>query len=467
MDNLQLIEALDLLEEEKKISKEEILEALEAAMLAAYKKNYYPNSGKRDKDKSKDKTKEKEASKDINNVRISIDRHTGEITIIATMTIVEEVKDDKTEVSLAYAQQIDPRFEVGDTIDFQVPSDNFKRTAAHSAKTILKQKLRESERSKIYEDFKDRQGELVTGIVQRKSNRTIFVDVGRTDGILPAKEQVPGENFNVHDRIKAYIMEVKRADSGNTKSDTGSQVFLSRSHPGFVRKLFEMEVPEIQEGIVEIKNVAREAGSRTKIAVYAHDENVDPVGACVGTRGARVQAVVDELSGEKIDIIPWSDDPEELIANVLSPAQVEEIIIEEEGKATAIVPDKQLSLAIGKEGQNVRLAARVSGWKIDIKSHAQYYDEDYDVIHEVEEDIAKPVDSNEESVEAEIVEIAEPEEIPAEEPAATEEVPTEEPAATEEVPAEEPVATEEVPAEEPAATEEVPAEETVEEEVNA
>ncbi len=377
MDNLQLIEALDLLEEEKKISKEEILEALEAAMLAAYKKNYYPNSGKKDKDKNKDKSKEKEAGRDINNVRINIDRHTGDISIIATMTIVEEVTDDKTEVSLAYAQQIDPRFEVGDTIDFQVPSDNFKRTAAHSAKTILKQKLRESERSKIYEDFKDRQGELVTGIVQRKSNRTIFVDVGRTDGILPAKEQVPGENFNVHDRIKAYIMEVKKADSSNnSKSETGSQVFLSRSHPGFVRKLFEMEVPEIQEGIVEIKNVAREAGSRTKLAVYAHDENVDPVGACVGTRGARVQAVVDELSGEKIDIIPWSDDPEELIANVLSPAQVEEVIIEEEGKATAIVPDKQLSLAIGKEGQNVRLAARVSGWKIDIKSHGQYFGED-------------------------------------------------------------------------------------------
>ena len=389
MDNQQLIEALDLLEEEKRISKEEILEALEAAMLAAYKKNYYPNSGKKDREKNrdKDKPKEKEASKDINNVRINIDRQTGEITIIATMTIVEEVQDDKTEVSLAYAQQIDPRFEIGDTIDFQVPSDNFKRTAAHSAKTILRQKLRESERNKIYEDFKDRQGELVTGIVQRKSNRTIFVDVGRTDGILPAKEQVPGENFNVHDRIKAYIMEVKRADSSTTKSESGSQVFLSRSHPGFVRKLFEMEVPEIQDGIVEIKNVAREAGSRTKIAVYANDENVDPVGACVGTRGTRVQAVVDELSGEKIDIIPWSDDPEELIANVLSPAQVEEVIIEEEGKATAIVPDKQLSLAIGKEGQNVRLAARVSGWKIDIKSHAQYYDEDgeYEGFEEYEE----------------------------------------------------------------------------------
>lgn len=407
MANQQLIEALDLLEEEKKISKEEILGALEAAMLAAYKKNYF----KKDKDKNKDK----ESNKEINNVRINIDRHTGEITIIATMTIVEEVKDDKTEVSLAYAQQIDPRFEVGDTIDFQVPSDNFKRTAAHSAKTILKQKLRESERSKIYEDFKDRQGELVTGIVQRKNKNTIFVDIGRTDGILPAKEQVPGENFNVHDRIKAYITQVNKADSGNNKTDSGSQVFLSRSHPGFVRKLFEMEVPEIQDGTVEIKNVAREAGSRTKIAVYAHDENVDPVGACVGTRGTRVQAVVDELSGEKIDIIPWSEDPEELIANVLSPAQVEEVIIEEEGKATAIVPDKQLSLAIGKEGQNVRLAARVSGWKIDIKSHGQYFGEEDEEYYQDHEDHDEHEAQDHQDDSDEIVEVNEPEEKPEEE----------------------------------------------------
>ena len=422
MDNQQLIEALDLLEEEKKISKDEILSALEAAMLAAYKKNFYSNSGK--KEKGKDNT-QKDANRDINNVRVSIDRVTGEMTIIATMTIVEEVTNDRTEVSLAYAQQIDPRFEVGDTLDFHIPSDQFKRTAAHTAKTILKQKLRESERSKIYEDFKDRQGELVTGIVQRKSNRTLFVDIGRTDGILPGKEQIPGESFNVHDRIKAYIMDVKKADTGNMKGDSGSQVFLSRSHPDFVRKLFEMEVPEIQDGIIEIKNVAREAGSRTKIAVYTTDENVDPVGACVGTRGARVQAVVDELNGEKIDIIPWSENPEELIVNVLSPAQVEEVIIEEEGKAIAIVPDKQLSLAIGKEGQNVRLAAKVSKWGIDIKSHAQYYgeegeyDEDYSYEDEevveteapvaeepVLEEVEEPATETEESVE----EVAEAEE---------------------------------------------------------
>lgn len=376
MDNKLLMEALDLLEEEKQISKEKILEALEAALLSAYKKNYYQNSGK-------NKDKERESAKDINNVTISIDRKTGELSIIATMTVVEEVHDDKTEVSLAYAQQIDPRFELGDTIDFQIPNDNFKRIAAHAAKNVLKQKIRENERSMIYADFVGRQGEIVTGIVQRKSGRTIFVDIGRTEGILPSKEQVPGESFNIHDRIKALIMDVKKASDDsktNKRNDSGSQVFLSRSHPNFVRKLFEMEVPEIQDGTVEIKGIAREAGSRTKIAVYTEFENVDPIGSCVGTRGSRVQAVVDELSGEKIDIIAWSEDPEELIASVLSPAEVEEVIIddEEEKKATAIVPDRQLSLAIGKEGQNVRLAARVSGWGIDIKSHSQYFGESDD-----------------------------------------------------------------------------------------
>ncbi|MBO4235493.1 MAG: transcription termination/antitermination protein NusA, partial [Firmicutes bacterium] len=398
MDNKLLMEALDLLEEEKQISKEKILEALEAALLSAYKKNYYQNAGK-------NKDKDKESSKDINNVNISIDRETGDISIIATMTVVEEVQDDKTEVSLAYAHQIDPRFEVGDTIDFQIPNDNFKRIAAHAAKNVLKQKIRENERSMIYADFVGRQGEIVTGIVQRKSNRTLFVDIGRTEGILPSKEQVPGENFNVHDRIKALIMDVKKASDDsktNKRNDSGSQVFLSRSHPNFVRKLFEMEVPEIQDGTVEIKGIAREAGSRTKIAVYTEFENVDPIGSCVGTRGSRVQAVVDELSGEKIDIIAWSEVPEELIANVLSPAEVEEVFIddEEEKKATAIVPDRQLSLAIGKEGQNVRLAARVSGWGIDIKSHSQYFGEndenefgyDYGDGAKVEDEEVEPVE---------------------------------------------------------------------------
>lgn len=364
--NKEFIEALEALEEEKHISKDKLIEAVEAAMLAAYKRNYWP-TGK------KEKEKDKENNVRADNVRIIVDRDTGDITIITTMTVVEEVKDDRFEVSLEYAQQLDPRFEVGDTIDFQIPNDDFKRIAAHAAKNVVRQKIRETERSMIYEDFKDRRGEIVTGIVQRKSGNTLFVDIGKTEGILPAKEQVPGERYQIRDRIKAYIMDVKEGDA-KAKGDSGSQVFLSRSHPGLVKRLFELEVPEIQDGTVEIKGIAREAGSRTKIAVYTEDENIDPVGACVGTRGSRVQAVVDELRGEKIDIIAWSEDPVDLISNVLSPAKVEGVIInEEENIATAIVPDYQLSLAIGKEGQNVRLAAKVSGWKIDIKSHTQYY----------------------------------------------------------------------------------------------
>ena len=364
--NKEFIEALEALEEEKHISKDKLLEAVEAAMLAAYKRNYWP-TGK------KEKEKDKENNVRADNVRVIIDRETGDITIITTMTVVDEVKDDRFEVSLEYAQQLDPRFEVGDTIDFQIPNDDFKRIAAHAAKNVVRQKIRETERSMIYEDFKDRRGEIVTGIVQRKSGNTLFVDIGKTEGILPAKEQVPGERYQIRDRIKAYIMDVKEGDA-KAKGESGSQVFLSRSHPGLVKRLFELEVPEIQEGTVEIKGIAREAGSRTKIAVYTEDENIDPVGACVGTRGSRVQAVVDELRGEKIDIIAWSNDPVDLISNVLSPAKVEGVIINEEEKlAVAIVPDYQLSLAIGKEGQNVRLAAKVSGWKIDIKSHTQYY----------------------------------------------------------------------------------------------
>lgn len=399
MDNIKLIEALEALEDEKQISKEKIIEALESALLSAYKKQYYPKDGK-----GKDKDKEKDGGKEFDNVKISIDRETGAITIISSMTVVESVQDTKKEVSLDYARQMNPDYQLGDIIDFHLPSDNFQRVAAHAAKNVLKQKIRENERSMIYADFVDRQGEIVTGIVQRKTNRTIFVDIGRTEGILPGKEQVPGENFNVHDRIKAIIMDVKKASDDsktNKKNDSGSQVFLSRSHPNFVRKLFEMEVPEIQDGTVEIKGVAREAGSRTKIAVYTEFENVDPIGSCVGTRGSRVQAVVDELSGEKIDIIQWSEDPEDLIANVLSPAEVEEVIVdnEEEKKATAIVPDRQLSLAIGKEGQNVRLAAKVSGWSIDIKSHSQYFGEDDDYDYQDEEPEVEETEAEEAVVE--------------------------------------------------------------------
>ena len=228
----------------------------------------------------------------------------------------------------------------------------------------------------IFDDYITRQGEIVTGVVQRDSNGTLFINIGNAEGILATTEQVPGEHFGVNDRLKVYIMDVK-------KTTKGPQVFLSRSHPGLVKRLFELEVPEIQDGSVEIKGIAREAGSRTKLAVYSVDENIDPVGSCVGTRGARVQSIVDELNGEKIDIITWSEDPEELISSVLSPAKVEKVVADlEEKSATVVVPDYQLSLAIGKEGQNVRLAAKVSGWKIDIKSHSQFFveEEDFEIV---------------------------------------------------------------------------------------
>ena len=275
-----------------------------------------------------------------------------------------------TQMTLEEAHEIDVRYEIGDAIEFAVAPRDFGRIAAQTAKQVVIQRIREAERNMVYDQFITRQGEIMTGIVQRKSGSTMFVTVGGAEGILLANEQVPGERFNVHDRLKVYIMDVK-------KTTKGPQVFLSRTHPGLVKMLFELEVPEIQDGTVEVKGIAREAGSRTKMAVYAEDENIDPVGACVGPRGTRVQNIVDELNGEKIDIISWSEDPVELISNVLSPATVEEVIVEdyEEQIATVVVPDYQLSLAIGKQGQNVRLAAKVSGWKIDIKSNSQYYSE--------------------------------------------------------------------------------------------
>ena len=303
------------------------------------------------------------------NVRVDINQDTGDINVYMRMDVVDDddFEDDMTQIPLEEAMEIDPRYEVGDVVEYQVTPRDFGRIAAQTAKQVVVQRIREAERGMIFDNFITRQGEIVTGTVQRISNETLFVNVGNTEGILSPNEQVPGEHYKINDRLKVYIMDVR-------KSNKGPQVFLSRSHPGLVKRLFELEVPEIEDGTVEIKGIAREAGSRTKMAVYTPFENVDPVGACVGTRGARVQAIVDELHGEKIDIITWSEDPKVLIANVLSPSKVEKVIISDEAEksATVVVPDYQLSLAIGKEGQNVRLAARVSGWKIDIKSHSQY-----------------------------------------------------------------------------------------------
>jgi N utilization substance protein A len=413
--NREFIEAMEELEKEKHISKDILIETIESALVSAYKKNYGTSQ----------------------NVRVEIDRDTGDISVLMRKEIVEEVEDDMAQVSLEDAQELDPRYEVGDGIEYQVTPRDFGRIAAQTAKQVVVQRIREAERGMVYDDFITRQGEIITGTVQRKSGDTLFINIGKAEGILSANEQVPGENFDVRQRLKVYIMDVK-------KTTKGPQVFLSRSHPGLVKMLFELEVPEIQEGIVEIKSIAREAGSRTKMAVYTEDENIDPVGACVGTRGSRVQAVVDELYGEKIDIIFWSDDPEELIGNVLSPAEVEEVIIENEDEmsATAIVPDYQLSLAIGKQGQNVRLAAKVSGWKIDIKSHTQYYgsddeagDDDYEDVPETDEYETVETEEAAEAEEPEIVETGEDAE--AEEPEIVEGAETEEPAEEEKVESEE------------------------------
>lgn len=345
--NKEFIRAIEDLEKEKHISKEILLEAIESALVSAYKKNYGTSQ----------------------NVRVDINEETGDINVYMRMDVVsdEDFEDDLTQITLEEAMEIDPRYEVGDVVEYQVTPRDFGRIAVQTAKQVVVQRIREAERGMVFDNFITRQGEIVTGTVQRVSNETLFINVGNTEGILSPNEQVPGEHYNINDRLKVYIMDVR-------KSNKGPQVFLSRSHPGLVKRLFELEVPEIEDGTVEIKGIAREAGSRTKMAVYTQFENVDPVGACVGTRGNRVQAIVDELHGEKIDIITWSEDPEVLIANVLSPSKVEKVIIPnpEEKSAIVVVPDYQLSLAIGKEGQNVRLAARVSGWKIDIKSHSQY-----------------------------------------------------------------------------------------------
>ena len=283
---------------------------------------------------------------------------------------MDEVTDPATELSLEEARKMDPEFEVDDVAEFEITTRNFGRLAAQKAKQIIIQKIREEERNQLYELYKTKEKDIISGTVQRiernnRGEKTIYVELGKIEAKLLQSEQVDGENYHMHERIKAYVLEVK-------KTNKDPVILISRTHPGLVKRLFELEVPEIQEGIVEIKNIAREPGSRTKISVYSHDENVEPIGACVGQKGTRVQVICDELKGERIDIIKWSATPDELIANSLSPAKVIKVFADESEKtATVIVPDNQLSLAIGKEGQNVRLAAKLTGWKIDIKSESQ------------------------------------------------------------------------------------------------
>lgn len=383
--NKEFLEALDELEREKNIPKEEIISAIETAVKTAYEKNFGGNT------------------------MVEVDRETGEVQVFLIKDVVAEVEDDENQVSLEEARQYDPDYEEGDEMYFAIDPKDFGRIAAQTAKQIVVQKVREAERQSTYSRLKDKQGTLVSGRIERINNGTIFLAIDNTEGILPVSEQVHSEHFKVGDRIKVFVMDVK--DPNRPKaSRNGPQVFFSRSHPGLVRELFKLEIPEIADGTVEIKGIAREAGSRTKIAVYSHDPDVDPVGACVGNRGARVQAIVDELNGEKIDIIVWDEEPAVLISNVLRPAVVESVYVEEdeqEKMAIAVVPDQQLSLAIGREGQNVRLAARVSGWKIDIKSRQQLEEsgfkfDEYEDIDQSETTTADDIQETQETEEVQV-----------------------------------------------------------------
>jgi len=344
--NGELLKALEALEEEKGITKEVILEAIEAAVLSAYKKKHGPSA---------------------QNVRVEVDRATGEMRAYQVRTVVDSVDDENTQIALAEAREWDDSYSVGDMVELEVTVDphEFGRIAAQTAKQVVVQRLREGERDLVYKEFRDREGDIVTGTVQRIERKNVYLDLGRIEAVLPPTEQIPRESYRQSERIKAYVVEVRQGTRG-------PQIVVSRTHPGLLKRLFELEVPEIYEGIVEIKAIAREAGGRSKIAVASRDKNVDAVGACVGPKGSRVQAIVDELKGEKIDIVPWNADPALFVAGALSPAKVSRVEMDEETKtAQVIVPDNQLSLAIGREGQNARLAAKLTGWRIDIKSETQ------------------------------------------------------------------------------------------------
>ena len=340
-DRTELIEALDAIEKEKQISKDIILEAIENSLLAACKNEY----GKSE------------------NIKVNIDRETGAVGVFAELTVVEDdmVEDDTLQISLSEATLKYGNKAVGETVDVEVTPKNFGRIAAQKAKQVVVQKIREEERKVLYVQFLEKEREVITGVVQRYSGRNVCIHLGKVDAILMESEQVPGERFKPTEHIKLYVVEVK-------DTPKGPRITVSRTHPEFVKRLFEEEVTEIQDGTVEIKSIAREAGSRTKIAVYTQNPNVDAVGSCVGMNGNRVNAIVEELRGEKIDIIDWSESPAVLIENALSPAKVTSVEVDEEEKtARVIVPENQLSLAIGKEGQNARLAAKLTGFKIDIK----------------------------------------------------------------------------------------------------
>ena len=342
--NKEFFEALEELSIEKGINKNYILDAIETALLTAYKRNF--NSQE--------------------NVKIVIDEEKASIKVYSLREVVEEVFDPAIEIELSDDRKIDKKANLGDIVEVEITPANFGRISAQTAKQVIVQKLREAEREIVFSEYSDRQGEIVSGIVQKVDKNIVIVDLGRIEGIMTLNEQIPGEVYNVNDKIKAYVVEVQKNSKGIP------QMIISRTHPGFVRRLFELEIPEIYEGLIEIKNIVREPGSRTKIAVYSKDMNIDPVGSCVGPRGIRIQNILNELKDEKIDVVEWSEDPVQYIASALSPATVLAVDIDEENMSSkVVVPDNQLSLAIGKDGQNARLSAKLTGWKIDIKSETQ------------------------------------------------------------------------------------------------
>ncbi|WP_071705625.1 transcription termination factor NusA [Murdochiella vaginalis] len=342
--NKELLQALEELQNTKGISKKVILEAMAKALEKSYEKNF----------------------QDETNVEVVADEMTGDFHVYQLREVVDKVEDPIRQIRLEEAVVRYPKAQVGDSIRIEVQPDNFGRIAAQTARNIIIQKLRDAEREAVYDAYIDRMKEMIVGTVQRIDNNNVYINLGKTEGVITKREQIPREHLHVGDRVKLYVCDVR-------VSSRGPQVLLSRAHPNLVARLFEQEVPEINDGVVEIYSVSREAGSRTKIAVWSHDPNIDPIGACVGYKGNRVNLIVDELIGEKMDIIIYSEDPKQFIANALSPSAVNKVILqEEEHSAVVIVPDDQLSLAIGKEGQNVRLAARLTGWKIDIKGQSQY-----------------------------------------------------------------------------------------------
>ncbi len=341
----ELLKAMDELEKEKGIKKDYLLESLESSLVTAYKKNY----------------------DSADNVKIVINKENGQINVYSIKKVVEVVENPNLEISIEQAHKISKTLQIGDEVNVEIIPKNFGRIAAQTAKQVVIQKIREAEREVVFSEYNDRKGEILTGIIQKADSSIVIMDLGKIEGIMPAKEQVKTEKYRVNDKIKVYVVDVTKGAKGNP------QAIVSRSHPDFVRKLFEFEIPEIYEGLIEIKNVSRDAGSRSKVAVYSSNPNIDPVGSCVGQKGVRIQNIITELRDEKIDVIEWSEDPATYISSALLPAKVLAVDVKPENKsAQVIVTDDQLSLAIGKSGQNARLAAKLTNWKIDIKSESQF-----------------------------------------------------------------------------------------------